>query len=198
MTALPLFPLRTVLFPGGLLPLRIFEPRYLDMVKRCLRDGARFGVVLVRAGGETGPIGAVASLGTSAHILDFDTLPDGLLGVTCRGERRFQLLRRTTAADGLHSGEVEWLPEPPAAALDAVRQPLVQLLQRVLAPVHDVQRLLEPRYQDADWVSWRIAELLPLDVEARQALLETQDVEVRWQRLEPRLGPLLAALARAG
>ena len=196
MNALPLFPLRTVLFPGGLLPLRIFEPRYLDMVKRCLRDGAPFGVVLLRDGGETGPVAAVAEVGTSARILDFDTLPDGLLGLTCRGERRFRLLRRTTRDDELHTGEIDWLPEAQPAAPGAAREPLVQLLRRVLATLGEAQRLLEPRYDDAGWVSWRIAELLPLDAATRQALLETADAEARLQQLEPRLAPLLAELAR--
>lgn len=195
MTTLPLFPLRTVLFPGGLLPLRIFEPRYLELVKHCLREDARFGVVLLRDGGETGPVASVAASGTSARILDFDTLPDGLLGLTCRGERRFRLLRRTTRADGLHLGEVDWLPEPEPCALDDSQQTLAQLLRRVLDTLGDAQCLLEPRYDDAGWVSWRIAELLPLDSEARQALLETADAAGRLRSLEPQLAPLLAALA---
>ena len=82
MTELPLFPLRTVLFPGGLLPLRIFETRYVDMVGRCMRESAEFGVLLIRSEseGETGPVSELATIGTSARIVDFHALPDGLLG----------------------------------------------------------------------------------------------------------------------
>ena len=85
--ALPLFPLNTVLFPGGPLSLRIFEPRYLDMVRRCLKERGGFGVVLILEGLEAGVVGRVADTGTSARIVDFDTLPDGLLGIVCVGER---------------------------------------------------------------------------------------------------------------
>src|SRR6185503_20499344 len=83
---IPLFPLNTVLFPGGPLPLRIFEPRYVDMVRYCMRERAPFGVVLIRAGTEVGQVTSAADVGTSARIVDFFQLPDGLLGITCVGE----------------------------------------------------------------------------------------------------------------
>ena len=107
---LPLFPLNTVLFPGGPLELRIFEARYVDMVRRCLKEGSPFGVVLILAGAEAGAVTEVADIGTSARLVDFDTLPDGLLGVTTVGERRFRVQRRWQQPDGLHLGEVEYLP----------------------------------------------------------------------------------------
>jgi ATP-dependent Lon protease len=98
---IPLFPLRTVLFPGGLLPLRIFEARYVDMVGRCMRHGEIFGVVLLENGAETaGPV-ATASIGTTARIVDFQALPDGLLGLLCRGERRFRIIERRVRSDRL-------------------------------------------------------------------------------------------------
>jgi hypothetical protein len=187
MSPLPLFPLRTVLFPGGLLPLRIFEPRYVDMVRQCLRADEPFGVVLIRAGGETGPIGGVAGVGTGARIVDFQALPDGLLGLMCRGERRFRLQRRTTRADGLHLGEVEWLPEPESSPLEAAQQPLVRVLQRVLAELGETARFLEPRYDDAGWMGCRCAELLPLDDAARQQLLEIDDPAERLRQIMPLL-----------
>jgi Lon protease-like protein len=193
VSTLPLFPLRTVLFPGGWLRLRIFEPRYLDMVRRCLRGAEPFGVVLIHGGGETGPIDEVATIGTSARLVDFETLPDGLLGLSCRGERRFRLLRRTLQADGLHIGEVEWLTEPPATPLPASQQPLAQLLRRALAAAGNSAQVPEPRYDEADWVSWRIAELLPLDAAMRQALLQTDAAQERLRRL----APLLAAAGAA-
>lgn len=187
MNPLPLFPLRTVLFPGGLLPLRIFEPRYVDMVRQCLRADEPFGVVLIRAGAETGPIGGVAGVGTGARVVDFQTLPDGLLGLMCRGERRFRLQRRTTRANGLHVGEVEWLPEPESSPLEAAQQPLVRVLQRVLAELGETARFLEPRYDDAGWVGCRCAELLPLDDAARQRLLEIDDPAERLRQIMPLL-----------
>src|SRR3954462_12375771 len=82
----PLFPLNTVLFPGGPLPLRIFEARYVDMVRKCMREGAPFGVILIRAGQEAGEVASVANIGTSARVIDFDQMPDGLLGIVCTGE----------------------------------------------------------------------------------------------------------------
>lgn len=113
---LPLFPLAVVLFPGGFLQLRIFEPRYLDMIGRCMREASAFGVLLLLEGRDTGSGGArrLAEIGTSARIVDFDTLPDGLLGISCRGERRFRLLSRRTLEDGLNLGQVQWLPEEAA------------------------------------------------------------------------------------
>ena len=108
MQEIALFPLRTVLFPGGLLPLRIFEARYLDLVGRCMRHAEVFGVVLLASGTETaGPV-TIAPVGTSARIVDFQTLPDGLLGLLCRGEQRFRVLTRGTQSDGLHRASVEW------------------------------------------------------------------------------------------
>src|SRR3954453_18388637 len=112
MPELPLFPLSTVMFPGGLLPLRIFEPRYTDMISRCMREGTDFGVVLIRRGEEAGAVEELAGIGTGARIVDFSQLPDGLLGVMCRGSRRFRLLSHHAQADGLRIGTIEWLAAP--------------------------------------------------------------------------------------
>jgi Lon protease-like protein len=113
---IPLFPLNTVLFPGGPLPLRIFEPRYVDMVRRCMREGVPFGVLLIRAGTEVGEVTSTADVGTSARIVDFHQMQDGLLGIVCLGERRFRVLARRTQPDGLHLGDVEWLPDQAGSA----------------------------------------------------------------------------------
>src|SRR5258705_13035588 len=107
---LALFPLDTVLFPGGPLSLRIFEARYLDMVRRCLKEHSAFGVVLILAGAEAGAVSEGADTGTSARLVDFDTLPDGLLGITCVGERRFRVRRRRQQGDGLNLAEGGYLP----------------------------------------------------------------------------------------
>jgi Lon protease-like protein len=182
---LPLFPLRAVLFPGGLLPLRIFEPRYLDMIGECMRSATAFGVILIRAGGETGPLSALAKIGTSARVVDFEQREDGLLGILCRGEHRFRLLSRELRADGLHVGQVEWLPVTASTPVTAADEPLVAVLRKVLVKMGETGRFLEPRFEDADWVSNRIAELLPLAPEHQQELLEIDDAVARIARLAP-------------
>jgi hypothetical protein len=180
-----LFPLRAVLFPGGLLPLRIFEPRYLDMIGECMRSASAFGVILIRAGGETGPLSALAEVGTSAQVVDFEQREDGLLGILCRGERRFRLRSREVRADGLHVGQVEWLPVAASTPVTAADEPLVAVLRKVLLKLGETGRFLEPRFEDADWVSNRIAELLPLAPEQQQLLLEIDDAAARIARLAP-------------
>jgi uncharacterized protein len=173
--ALPLFPLNTVLFPGGPLSLRIFEPRYLDMVRRCLKEQLPFGVVLILAGGETGAVSAVAATGTGAKIVDFDTQPDGLLGITCVGEQRFRVRRRWQQNDGLHLAEIDYLPEAPPCALPADLVHLGELLREVLPRLGAAYVHVEAHYQDADWVANRWAEILPIPATEKLALLELAD-----------------------
>ena len=185
MTDLPLFPLRTVLFPGGLLPLRIFEPRYIDMVGRCLREDQVFGVVLILEGEEGGMVDRLAAVGCSARIVDFQQLPDGLLGLMCRGERRFRIHSRGIQAGGLHTAEVGWLPEPPPIPLTADQAPLSGVLRRVLVELGDLAQHLRPDYEEAGWVSNRFAELLPLDRATQQKLLEIDDPRERLRLLSP-------------
>ncbi len=103
-----LFPLNIVLFPDGPLPLRIFETRYVDMVRRCMRESQTFGVVLIREGGEVGPA-ETFDVGTLAKIVDFHQLSDGLLGLSCVGGQRFRIRSRSRQADGLNLGEVDYL-----------------------------------------------------------------------------------------
>ena len=180
-----LFPLGTVLFPGGLLPLRIFEPRYVDMISRCMREDELFGVVQIYQGTETSSTVHTAPIGTCARIVDFETLADGLLGLLCRGERRFRILSATREDDGLNRAAVEWLPEAPATPLDAAFTALLPVLRRVIAELDSVARFVEPRYDDANWVSFRLAEYLPLDLSAQQRLLEMDDANARLRLLAP-------------
>ena len=185
MSELPLFPLNTVLFPGGLLPLRIFEPRYLDMVSRCMREGSDFGVVLITSGEEAGAVAEMAAVGTGARVVDFSQLPDGLLGVMCRGSRRFRLLEHRVQPDGLKLGQVEWLAEPGPDALAEEHRPLALVLRRVLQELGETARHLDADFDDADWVSNRLAEFLPLERTDQQALLELVDPQERMRRLAP-------------
>jgi hypothetical protein len=184
-TDLALFPLNTVLFPGGLLPLRIFETRYVDMVGSCMRSQSAFGVVMIDQGTEVGTAVSTATIGTSARIVDFQTLEDGLLGLLCQGEQRFRIMRRTLQSDGLNRASVEWLQDAPQTTLDPQYLPLAQLLRQVMGRLSNVKRFIEPRYDDAAWVSHRLAEFLPLEPAAQQRLLEMDDPNGRLELLAP-------------
>jgi hypothetical protein len=178
---LPLFPLNTVLFPGGILPLRIFEPRYLDMVKDCMRNNHGFGVCMIIQGEEVGQNTASAALGCEARIVDFDQTPDGLLAITALGERRFHVEQVKIRSNGLVMGEVSWLAPAQDVALAPEYFVLSQILQRVLdkAEISFDKKQLE----NADWVSWRLAEWLPLSNLERQELLQESDAQLRLQNL---------------
>ena len=169
------FPLNVVLFPGGPLSLRIFEPRYLDMVRSCLKDSSVFGVVLIHEGAEAGAAVSVAATGTSARVVDFDTLPDGLLGLECVGERRFRLVRRWQQSDGLNRGEVEYLPDDAPCAVPAEYAHLSELLRELLPRLGAGYTHVEAHYEDAGWVGNRWAEILPLPGGEKLELLEHTD-----------------------
>jgi uncharacterized protein len=185
MPEIALFPLNTVLFPGGLLPLRIFEPRYIDMVGRCLRSNEPFGVVLVMQGADTDRDVETATVGSSARIVDFQTLEDGLLGLLCRGERRFRIRSRSRRDDGLNCAQIDWLAEPERAAIAAEFSPLIPLLREAMEKLTSVARYVDSDYDSAAWVSYRLAELLPLDHAMQQRLLEIDDSNARLGQLAP-------------
>jgi uncharacterized protein len=182
---IPLFPLNTVLFPGGPLPLRIFEPRYVDMVRYCMRERAPFGVVLIRAGAEVGQVTSAADIGTSARIVDFFQLPDGLLGITCLGERRFRVQSRRVKDDGLNMGTVEWLPADRPTDLPGEYAHLGVLLRKVLPQLGDIYQSTPKHFDDAAWVGARLAEILPIDLADKQHCLELDDPVERLARLSP-------------
>lgn len=181
---LPLFPLGSLVFPGGPLPLRIFEPRYVNLVKHCMQTDSGFGVVLLFRGNEAGTAEATtAGIGTEVRIIDFDRLPDGLLGITCRGQQRFRILRAWREADGLNMAEVEDLPAPPIVTIPADLHFLAEILERVMPELGEDYAALEARYDDAQWVSCRLAEVLAMETFERQALLELDDPLDRLQLL---------------
>lgn len=176
---LPLFPLNTVLFPGGPLPLRIFEPRYVDMVGRCLRAGTGFGVVLLAEGQEAGEAIEFAALGTEAQIVDFDRLEDGLLGLTCIGQQRIRVLDAWRQPDGLNVGLVEDVTGDASLAVPEDYRHLAELVRRLLPELGEIYAHVERRFDDAGWVGCRLAEMLPLELADKQALLEADDVRER-------------------
>ena len=183
---IPLFPLGTVLFPGGPLPLRIFEARYIDLVRRCMRENSGFGVVLLQEGPEAGdgPT-ATSEVGTYARIVDFSGQPDGLLGIEARGERRFRILSRSRARDGLNLAEVEWLPDEVRVPVPEEFSDLGPALDYVLGQVGDPYESLERRLDDAGWVAGRLAEILPLPPAHKQRCLEIDDPVERLRYLRP-------------
>ncbi|KRE96513.1 peptidase S16 [Frateuria sp. Soil773] len=173
---LPLFPLDTVLFPGGRLQLRIFEPRYLDMVRECARRGSGFGVCLILRGRESGAPAVPTAIGTVARIADFHSRGDGLLGIVAEGGERFRVARCRARADGLLRGEaVLWPDEPhqPVPVEFALLQGILERLIETMAPHwRDAPR---SAYDDAGWLGFRLAELLPLATDEQQLLLELTD-----------------------
>ena len=170
----PLFPLRTVLYPGGPLPLRIFEARYLDMISSCLKTETPFGVVLIREGRETGPV-TTYDVGTLARITDWYQGSDGLLGVTAVGENRFRLLSVHRQDDGLNVGDIELMDEERTADLPSEYQSMAQILAGVLGNLGKLYEPLDKNYTDAGWVSYRFAEILPIRPEEKQSCLEIED-----------------------
>lgn len=172
---IPLFPLNTVLFPQGLLRLRIFEPRYLDMIGECTREGRGFGVVLIRSGGETGPPPTTEEVGTLARVQDFEQRPDGLLGISALGTQRFRLRGSTVRPNGLMVGEPDWLAEPQDVPVPAEHAGLVDMLRQTIDQLAAGGERIAPRYEDAAWVGYRLAEMLPVQLEVKQGLLELTD-----------------------
>jgi uncharacterized protein len=191
VTAIPLFPLNIVLFPDGPLPLRIFETRYVDMVRRCMREDRGFGVVLITAGIEAGPA-ETYDVGTMAKITDFHQLQGGLLGLSCVGQQRFRILKRSIARDGLNLGEVELLASEPVLNVPTRHARLAELLKTVLPQLGEVYTDIELRLDDAAWVGHRLAEILPIELHRKQSFLEMDDPVQRLDALAP-LAPLPTA-----
>jgi Lon protease-like protein len=182
--SLGLFPLHAVLLPGGVLGLRVFEPRYLDLVRDCGRDGSGFGVCMIIDGEEAGVAALPAAFGTEARIEDFGSDDRGLLTLRVRGHRRFHVRRTRVRDSGLVVGEVAWCDPDPDDELRAEHAVLGTLLQRLFEQVGGEHAAAGPRQlDDAAWVGWRLAELLPLDNLQRQALLQQDDPHARLQHL---------------
>jgi Lon protease-like protein len=172
---IPIFPLGTVLFPGGMLPLRIFEQRYLEMTKVCIRDNAPFGVCLIREGHEVGTPAVPHTVGCTAHILRWDMPHLGLFHLMTEGGSVFRILEQWSSRTGLLHAQVELEPTVPEMTLPDEFQPLVALLETIMSKV-GMERFPSPaRLDDAAWVAYRLAESLPLEASLRQQLLEVRD-----------------------
>ena len=184
LDSLGLFPLHSVLVPGAVLGLRVFEPRYLDLVRDCSRDGGGFGICLILSGEETGEVATPAAFGTEALIEDFGTDDKGLLTLRVRGRRRFRVQRTRVRDNGLVVAEVDWREPDPDDEVRPEHALLAMLLQRILEQAGGEHADAPPaRFDDAAWVGWRLAVLLPLADLQRQTLLQEDDPHARLQQL---------------
>jgi len=188
--ALPLFPLQTVLFPGGLLHLKIFEARYLDMMGRCLRETTPFGVIALREGREVRQPGndeVLEAHGVMAELIEVDSPQPGILMVQCRGTQRFALQSSRRQADGLWLGEIELIDgDEPVATTEPLRgcaQGLASAIETLRA--QGSLPFLEPfHFDDAGWVANRWCEILPISLAAKQKLMTLDDPLIRLQLVD--------------
>ena len=184
MLTIPLFPLHTVLFPGGILPLRVFETRYLDMVSECLRTESGFGVCLITAGTETGNPVECHEIGTLARIVDWDEGEDGLLRITVKGEKRFRILQKHIRQNQLLEGDVDIISNDEDEELPLKFQLLSDLLRQIAGKFELPYRMEHEKYMRAGWVGCRLAELLPIELSDKQALLEMDDPMRRLEQIQ--------------
>lgn len=184
---LPLFPLSSPALPGGRVALRLFEPRYLDMVSECLRHDSGFGICLIREGGEAGEPAMPYGTGTEMRIIDWDRQPDGLLGITAEGMHKIRVHGLDVEANKLVVGRVERLPPEPAEPVPERCRALVQVLERILQQLDGIVHYDQPQWNDAAWVGGRLTELLPLNDRVRQYLVELDNPTARLDELRQAL-----------
>ena len=176
-----IFPLNAVLFPEGTLPLKVFEQRYLEMTKACLRDDRPFGVCLIREGREIGTAAVPAAVGCLATIAHWDMPQLGIFHLTARGGQRFRIRSQRVAPNHLISAAVELIPaDPPEPEVDALCRQVLQAIVEKVGAGHFPAPL---RFDDAAWVGYRLAEMLPLEANVKQELLELTDAGARLARL---------------
>ena len=180
ITLLPLFPLHAVLVPGAAIALRVFERRYLDLVRDCGRQGAGFGICLILDGHEVGTPATSAAFGTEARIEDFDMGTDGVLVLRLRGARRFHVERTRVRDSGLVVADVQWRDADNDDELRPEHSLLAILLERLIEQAGPQYGASSPAQLDqASWVGWRLAELLPLTEAQRLTLLQQDDPHAR-------------------
>lgn len=172
---IPIFPLDTVLYPGGRLPLRIFEVRYVDMTKACIRDEAVFGVCQIVAGRETGVPAVPASIGCTARITSWEVPAAGLFSLVTRGENVFRIVEQHVQRDGLIRAQVV-IEEPcQVHPLPSGWEPLGEMLGEIIQKIGPEHFDQPTRLDDAAWVAYRLAEVLPLSTERKLHLLQQRD-----------------------
>jgi hypothetical protein len=187
---LSLFPLQAVLFPDGLLTLKVFEARYLDLIGSCVRDGEPFGVIALRQGTEVRKASEAVGferIGTMAELIDVDSAQAGILQVRCRGTQRFEVKGSRQQSDGLWIAQVETLPDDDTAAPAETMLETVKGLANAIATLKAQGSLpfLQPyHFEHAGWVANRWCEILPISLAAKQKLMELPDAMVRLQLVD--------------
>jgi len=172
---LPLFPLKTVLFPYGPLSLKVFEPRYLDMLSNCEKTGCGFGVFLISEGDETGKAPVICPVGTRVRVTYWEKRNDGLLGITVKGEQKIRILDKWVLDNELTLADVEVLKQEITIELPEQYIPMANVLKNIISNLQHPYITLEKKYNDALWVGSRLSELLPLSPYTKQQLLELQE-----------------------
>tara|TARA_Y100000768_G_scaffold74605_1_gene52655 strand:+ start:1413 stop:1985 length:573 start_codon:yes stop_codon:yes gene_type:complete len=177
---IPIFPLSSITFPGGYMPLRIFEPRYLDMVKNCVKDNTGFGITLNRQNSA-----GYYDVGTFCKITDWEQMNDGLLGITVRGKFRFKILKTEIQPDSLITADIESMEEPDFIGVPDELMPYSDFLKNILDQYPKFYHEDAPKYYtESGWVGSRLAEILPMSLREKQVILETEDYLVRLYRIK--------------
>ena len=187
MRNIPLFPLHTVLYPQGRLPLRIFEPRYLDLVSDCLKSDSGFGVCLIKDGAETGPAATCFETGTYAEIVDFSRQADGLLSITLQGKRRFRVLQTAVRNNNLLTGDIDWVHPDDAADSPDEYQLLRELYMHIVENYETFYSDENHKTVSPALLSYRLAEFLPFDNGIKQEILETDSAQARLELVKSNL-----------
>ncbi len=172
---LPLFPLKSLLFPGGVLSLKVFEARYLDMLTLCEKEGTGFGICLISDGSEVGKAAEIYSFGTLVEITFWENRKDGLLGISVKGERKFKVLKKSVTKNELLIADVELIEAEPDTTMPEQYLPMVNVLKKIFAALQHPYITLPKKYDDASWVGSRLSELLPLPMQKKQQLLELNE-----------------------
>ena len=176
---LPLFPLNTVVFPGSQLPLRIFEQRYLDMVKQAIADNTPFGICAIHEGIETGTSVAPYTVGTHVRVTDWDMPQAGILHIDTQAEERFVIRSTHTEPGGLIIGSVEAVSAEPAIAIPDELELAVEILRHIIDEYGNTHFPAPHEFDNAVWVGYRLSEVLPLKLSIKQNLLEMNDSTMR-------------------
>ena len=188
MTEIPLFPLPLVLFPGGRLPLQIFEVRYLDMIKSCMRENSGFGVVMSETGNELfdghNALANISTEGTYTIIVDFDQFPSGMLGIMPEGRTKFVIREKYEQKDHLLVAQVDLFDQEEEAVLPLDKAHLVTLLKSLIKDKWGAGLNYTIDFSAASEVGARLVELLPLTIEEKQRLFEIKSPLVRLEELE--------------
>ncbi len=171
---IPLFPLQTILFPGGPLSLRVFERRYLDMVSSCMASDQLFGIILNKPS-STNDKNNFSKIGTLAQIVDWDQGSDGVLGLKVIGKERFILTSHYTDENGLNMGEIEILEPEKKLLLPEGYVTLSAILETILNEFSELYVSVKKDFNDASWVGYRLAEILPIELSQRQIYLEIDE-----------------------